>query len=269
MLLCWGDPVSTRPFAVNDKFDSYYKRLQGCSSIKEGVEILTEVGGEIGFPLLGVASDLSTSNILHDEDGRPISESAGWPRSFINEWVKDNYTLQDPITIRCQLENLPFFCDLRQMIDADSLCRPQKKIIRKWLHVGVQQVVAVPVHLPRARVAAVAFASKGGHPQPFDVHEWSGRLLAIGHLFMNIAMRNEAGRQAPHVPVHLTPREVECLTWAAHGKSDQIIAAICALSPATVRSYIDSAASKLGATTRTQAVSVASSLGLISRSTLN
>ena len=103
MLLCWYDPVPDRIAAVNNRFDHYYKRLQGCSSIKEGVEILTEVGQDIGFPLLGVASDLSTSNILHDEDGHPISESVGWPRSFINEWVKDNYTLQDPITIRCQL----------------------------------------------------------------------------------------------------------------------------------------------------------------------
>lgn len=155
------------------------------------------------------------------------------------------------------------------MLDTDTLCRPQKKIIRKWLHVGVRQVVAVPVHLPRARVAAVAFAAKGDRCNAFDVHEWAGRLLAIGHLFMNIAMHNETCRQLPQTPVHLTPREVECLTWAAHGKSDQIIAVICTLSPATVRSYIDSAANKLGATTRTQAVSVASSLGLISRSALN
>ena len=54
--------------------------------------------------------------------------------------------------------------------------------------------------------------------------------------------------------VGLNDREVECLTWAARGKTSTEIAQILDLTKRTVDFHIDNARSKLGATTRTEAV---------------
>lgn len=61
----------------------------------------------------------------------------------------------------------------------------------------------------------------------------------------------------------LTPRETDVLELAAHGTSIADIAARAALSPGTVRNYLSSAATKLGAENRHAAVRIAREHGWI------
>jgi DNA-binding response OmpR family regulator len=61
----------------------------------------------------------------------------------------------------------------------------------------------------------------------------------------------------------LNDREVETLTWVARGKTSAEIAQILGLTKRTVDFHIDSARTKLGAVTRTQAVVKAASGRLI------
>ena len=63
--------------------------------------------------------------------------------------------------------------------------------------------------------------------------------------------------------VRLSDREVETLTWAARGKTSAEIAVILNLTKRTVDFHIDNARSKLGVTTRVQAVVKAAAGGLI------
>lgn len=61
----------------------------------------------------------------------------------------------------------------------------------------------------------------------------------------------------------LAARELDCLRWAAAGKSSEETAIILSLSAHTVNSYLKSAIQKLGAVNRVQAVAIAVKLGLI------
>jgi DNA-binding CsgD family transcriptional regulator len=61
----------------------------------------------------------------------------------------------------------------------------------------------------------------------------------------------------------LSTREVECLRWAAAGKSSDEIAIILGISVYTVSSYFKSATRKLQAVNRMQAIAVALRLRLI------
>ena len=63
--------------------------------------------------------------------------------------------------------------------------------------------------------------------------------------------------------VELNSREVETLTWVARGKTSAEIAQILGLTKRTVDFHLDNARTKLGATTRTQAVVKAASGRLI------
>lgn len=63
--------------------------------------------------------------------------------------------------------------------------------------------------------------------------------------------------------VVLTPREIDCLKWAARGKTDGEIAEILSIARWTVVTYLQNAKIKLGCSNRTSAVAVAMSLGII------
>lgn len=62
---------------------------------------------------------------------------------------------------------------------------------------------------------------------------------------------------------NLTAREIQCLAWAAQGKSAPVTAQILGISHSTVKGYIQSALDKLGVSTKVQAVRLATALGLL------
>lgn len=66
----------------------------------------------------------------------------------------------------------------------------------------------------------------------------------------------------PSIP-QLTKREVECLGWAAQGKTAWEISQILKISEATVSFHIENAKKKLDAKTLPQAVAIGISLGII------
>ena len=61
----------------------------------------------------------------------------------------------------------------------------------------------------------------------------------------------------------LSKREVQCVSWAALGKTDREIATILSRSCATVRFHLQNAAKKLDAVNRSQTVFKASQLGYL------
>jgi DNA-binding CsgD family transcriptional regulator len=63
--------------------------------------------------------------------------------------------------------------------------------------------------------------------------------------------------EAPATTHSLTPREREVLTWVARGKSASNIAKTLRITKRTVDGHVQSAARKLGAQNRAQAVAIA------------
>jgi DNA-binding CsgD family transcriptional regulator len=61
----------------------------------------------------------------------------------------------------------------------------------------------------------------------------------------------------------LTPRERDCLSWAALGRTYQEIAGVLDVSPRTVEHYLAVARRKLGAVSTTQAVGMAMRRGVV------
>ena len=64
-------------------------------------------------------------------------------------------------------------------------------------------------------------------------------------------------------PERLTSREVEVMTWTAHGKTRGEISTILSISEETVKYYTENACCKLKAVNKTHAASKAIALGLI------
>jgi DNA-binding CsgD family transcriptional regulator len=70
-------------------------------------------------------------------------------------------------------------------------------------------------------------------------------------------------RKEPAGP-HLTTREIECLGWAAEGKTSKEISQLLNISERTVVFHLQNAATKLGVVTRQQAIAHSIMHGLVS-----
>ena len=115
-----------------------------------------------------------------------------------------------------------------------------------------------PGHLKRALTAGV----RGFLPKTVSAHVLAEVVRTVhgGGRYVDPELAAEA-ISAGDSP--LTPREADVLELAADGVPVEEIAQRAALSPGTVRNYLSSAASKLGAANRHEAVHVARTHGWI------
>lgn len=115
-----------------------------------------------------------------------------------------------------------------------------------------------PGHLKRALAAGV----RGFLPKTASAQELADavRSVHVGGRYLDPELAAEA-ISAGGSP--LTPREADVLELAADGVPIDQIAQRASLSPGTVRNYLSSAATKLGAANRHEAVSLARAHGWI------
>jgi LuxR family transcriptional regulator, quorum-sensing system regulator BjaR1 len=119
--------------------------------------------------------------------------------------------------------------------------------------------IAVPMITLDGAIAAV---SLGG--EAVDLPPRARGMISMVSAFAiarAIDLRDRA-RKRKHP--RLTPREVECLKWAADGKTEWQISAILNVSEHTADKHLANAHRKLGAASRAQAVANAIRWGLIS-----
>jgi DNA-binding CsgD family transcriptional regulator len=88
--------------------------------------------------------------------------------------------------------------------------------------------------------------------KPTDIRD--GQVLA--HTIHAKAMTIATG-SAPDYKAKLTPRERECLTWSAVGKTSEDVATILGISEGVVRIHLQSAQHKLNCLNRTHTVAKA------------
>jgi DNA-binding CsgD family transcriptional regulator len=105
----------------------------------------------------------------------------------------------------------------------------------------------VPVHNDDALAWYASFA--GRDP---DLGQRAQSVLSAAVHAAYARFRELMDASAPRSP--LSARESECLRWVAEGKTDFEVGKILSISPRTVRFHINNAKSKLGVTTRIQAV---------------
>ena len=89
-------------------------------------------------------------------------------------------------------------------------------------------------------------------------------MFHLTHLFHDTVRRNEFEDQVQVASyIRLSPRETECLQWAAAGKTSPEIARIIDRSVETVRLHLKNAFHKLGANNKGHAIGKAVQLGLV------
>ena len=147
----------------------------------------------------------------------------------------------------------------------DLWAQPAEHEVSRRMEGRVQSIVAsgigIPFHGPGPRFTGAHLGSRLPPQELARLDRQTRPMVAmIAALFHEHYQRRHVAE--PELRT-LSARERECLRWAACGKTSWETSMILSISESAVKKHLAAAAAKLGALTRTQAVAVALSRGLI------
>ncbi|MEX6724660.1 helix-turn-helix transcriptional regulator [Parapedomonas caeni] len=229
------------------------------------VEAVKAAGEANGLPYIAAQSDLGDPEPMCDADGRPYAETSfRWFGPFDQYWRNRRLALDSPFLNAARMIAEPFyFADGRlhswratRLLD-DFDCTQVTRLS------GITAAIITPVHLPRGIIGTMVWAS----PTTMDIaHVFTNQAEHLHALALRLIASHAEAAGRPRnaaAPAALTRREVQCLRWAAAGKTDGEIGIILSLSISTVRFHLRNASAKLGATGRAQAIQAAAGLGFV------
>jgi DNA-binding CsgD family transcriptional regulator len=241
--------------------------IGALADIRPAAEALRDLAQSIGNFRVAACANIASKLPMCDEHGEVLACSVfGWPTSKEQWWKKPLLALSSPLPFACRYESEPFWANTRGIYTrAPNPLLDQIDMSHFDDDVNAPAVIVVPVHLPFGQIGTVSFSPiDGGRDdlsQEFDLYadtlEYHARRFINGY--------SRVTSQRPWIPKNcrLSKREVECLRWAAVGKTDVEIAMILGRSCATVRFHIHNTATKLEAVNRSQTVFKATQLGYL------
>ncbi len=175
------------------------------------------------------------------------------PAAWARRYHAKGYMMTDPLVLTAQRRITP--CTWSEAMTEFSDNPAAQLIHKERLDNGVTDGLLVPIHTIKGHAGLVSIATKAALTKE--------ALNAM--TFMSLVVHNVLSAMQQSDPAELaafTPREIECLRWAAAGKTDDEIAQILGLSVKTVYYHIDGAKRRINASSRTQAVANAIRIGL-------
>jgi LuxR family transcriptional regulator, quorum-sensing system regulator BjaR1 len=171
-----------------------------------------------------------------------------WPAEWFKIYNEGGYVHFDPVIRHLRRSVRPFeWTEVRY--DAETEPRAAELMqLRKDFGFGRALVVPIP-----GRGGTRAGVSISGREPDLSAQKRTAIHLMALYAFDRAAKLRVAPRPAPF----LTAREREVLTWTAAGKSAWEVGEILNIAKRTVDEHARTAAGKLGAATRTQAVALA------------
>lgn len=212
--------------------------------------------------------DLSTLARMVDEKNQPLDTTVfGWSEQELAAWHGCAKAMHSPLLSGARVAGEPFWANGRAIharIGSRALGRINLDDFDELT--SVRAAIVIPVQLPFGQIGAAILSSSD--PAKFHLAKEFARaretlVPSITRFLSDYAAINRDDRFLPdYCP--LSSREIECLTWVAHGKTDHEISIILGRSHAGVRYHITRTCAKLDAVNRTHAVFRAVQLGYIS-----
>ena len=244
-------------------------RVTSPESIRPAAEALHKFAIEFGMRA-APAHDIADKRTPVDADGNLLAPDVfDWPDDEKVWWRNSRIALDSPLTSACRFESEPFWANAdgfrtripNPYLDAIDITNFEQRAMTK-------AAIGVPVHLPFGKIGAVSFNPLDSERTDLsaDFEKYADAFGVMSRTFVASYVHVMGSVQALPPQSRLSKREVECLRWAAIGKTDLEISMIISRSRATVRFHIHNAATKLDAVNRSQTVFKAAQLGYISLS---
>ncbi|WP_288582150.1 LuxR family transcriptional regulator [uncultured Methylobacterium sp.] len=230
--------------------------VKAARSAAEITAVLVRAGGIFGYERFAIAG---------------VPQSAGenlpdrlllmhWPEEWAARYVSRGYVQHDPVMAQVRRTTAPF---LWSEVEVERDAALARRVMDEAPAFGLGDGLCVPIHDIDGTETAASFG--GARIDLSDEARAGLHLLAIyAHLAsrgLGPALPSRIVR--PEGAPRCTRREIECIKWAAAGKTGWETSEILSLSQRTVEDYLSNAARKLGAVNRVQLVALAMRAGLI------
>jgi LuxR family transcriptional activator of conjugal transfer of Ti plasmids len=175
-----------------------------------------------------------------------------YPVKWTDHYLLESYERVDPVIVKALATPEPF--EWGQEFPSTRLTKPQRALLDEAAHFGIRCGFTVPIHDPRGPIAAVTFAAderRATFQRCIEQHRHVLQLMAM-YFHAQARLRLTPNRVVDGVA--LSPRELECLEWAAQGKSAWEIGRLLNISRRTAAFHLDNAKTKFGVRTICQAV---------------
>lgn len=246
----------------------FRERLGAQTDLAGAGSLLAEYADTLGWERAAFHADMGQTRLPRTDSGEFVAVAMGWSADYVAHWVDDRRALTCPVSRRCTRSMDAFLWDCDPDSDTwrkEKLSEPQRDTLRSYRECA-DGAVTVPVHRPGGKTGYVSWFGRDPAALRERFHDTYRETYLISHAFIAHADALESAQRRSHARAAaetLSPREIECLGWAAHGKTEEDIALILGRSRETVHFHLNNALRKLNAGNRTHAVAIACSLGLI------
>ncbi len=244
--------------AASDKLGEL---LAKTNNFEESLDALFEVVSELGFTQVLYARQRMKPRIGEDRWVPLRLNVRNFPKNWEGTWRQ--FEEHDPYYHACFNGTLPF--DWRNVQNSDTLNPIEKKAWKYLADFGLTRGMTIPLHLPDNKFAVVSAIVDRPNANWTEIYENNYEtMFTLTHVFNDwLEERKFVDQVETAKCTILSPREQECLCWAARGKTSPEIAMILDRSVDTVRLHIKNAMLKLDASTRTHAVAKAVQFGVL------
>ncbi len=222
--------------------------LKGEDDLRHVFEQIAEAYGFTGYLVM----------LVPGRETRTLSETVvltNWSKKLLRGYDSACMLNGSPVVEQLRRSTVPFIYDVRS-----GNRRPDGKTeaaAELFERAGLVRGVYIPVHDIHGNRGAVGF---GGNRAAVTAKEMTELTFLSGYFFNRLCnVGGKRGRKSGP----LSRREIECLHWAAAGKTTTEMAQILDLSEYTVNHYLSRATRKLDSVNRVQTIAKALRAGLI------
>ncbi len=232
--------------------------LEGARDVDAAMDCLSEVATKIDFPMIDY-SYLPVCRLRNGEWAPPPVKTRGFPANWDIHWHR--HRANDAYYHAC-FGKEPWV-DWAAVRKHAALSDSELDAIHYLEDKQLVSGVTIPIHLSGGRFAFVSGVWNNVSARRENTVEVSARLLSvIAHYFHNTVSAKFGSPFQSSIKV-LSPRELECLTWLAKGKTAEETSRIIDRSVETVRVHLKNSILKMGAANCAHAAAKAVFLGLI------
>jgi LuxR family transcriptional regulator, activator of conjugal transfer of Ti plasmids len=177
-----------------------------------------------------------------------------YPSDWTTYYLQNRYERVDPVIIQALGSPEPFEWGLG--IGSTPPSELQRELLEEAGRFGIRYGFTVTIHNNQGPIAAVTFAADERRPQFERCIKEHARVLQLMTMYFHAHVNRKLISDRIVDGDILSPREFECLDWAAQGKSAWEIGRILGISQHTVAAYLGNAKAKLGVRTTVQAVAL-------------
>lgn len=186
------------------------------------------------------------------EKARLVSTyQSGWT----SHYLRQQYEGIDPVIVRAQAYAESFKWGAEGE-DLGCLTKRQRQLFDEASIFGVCRGFTIPIHDGTGPIAAMTLATdvrRGAFERSIEAHR---DVLTCMAFCFHATARRLARREWVVANARLSPREIECLQWAARGKTAWETGRILGIAQRTVRFHVENAKVKLGVHSITQAIEI-------------